>query len=278
MSSISSGRIEQDFSFLVGSSVFGDLHLSRVLEVGCGGRGDLARHLATVYDAVVAIDSDLDCVRMTESALTGLENVQVLQTDARATEFESSSFDAIVACRTLHFVCGVQSFLQEVDRLLKPGGRLIVLNYPLFEVKTAGGNGATMDRQLEGVVSAFCGEAFKEELSAYWSDQVAENFCRFSDPDRRTGRPLLPGYSSEVFSVTIKKVRNVLDLPALLLDSAVCRQFVNKHGEEEFKVRVWDLQRKILLILKREVEDVYFEEIDVMICTDFYIETSIKPH
>jgi SAM-dependent methyltransferase len=85
---------------------------AQVLEVGCGD-GDLARAVARLGYGIVAIDPQAPDGDIFEPV--SLE------------EFSGSGvFDAVVANRVLHHIPDLADALDNVARLLRPGGRLIV--------------------------------------------------------------------------------------------------------------------------------------------------------
>lgn len=99
---------------------------ARVLEVGCG-MGQLAARMNDELDAeVVAIDQS---ERMVE--LTRARGVDTRVGDAQALPFDDGEFDCAVAAWMLYHVPDVGRALDEIARVLRPGGRLVAAtNYP----------------------------------------------------------------------------------------------------------------------------------------------------
>ena len=93
-----------------------------VLEVGCG-RGELAVRVADELGAdVVAIDQS---ERMVELARAAGANARVA--DVQELPFDDSSFDCVVAAWMLYHVPDVDRGLAELERVLRPGGRLVAV-------------------------------------------------------------------------------------------------------------------------------------------------------
>ena len=98
----------------------------RVLEVGCGD-GRLARALGDLGYLVVAIDPAAP-----EGAIFQAVSLE---------EFaDPGPFDAVVASRSLHHIHDLPGGLSKLQRLLVPGGRLIIVEHAFdrLDERTAG--------------------------------------------------------------------------------------------------------------------------------------------
>ncbi|MGH2932904.1 MAG: class I SAM-dependent methyltransferase [Gaiellaceae bacterium] len=91
-----------------------------VLEVGCG-RGELAERMVHELGArVVALDQS---TRMVE--LTAARGVETIVGDVVDLPFLDGSFDCTVAAWMLYHASDLDRALEELRRVLRPGGRLI---------------------------------------------------------------------------------------------------------------------------------------------------------
>jgi SAM-dependent methyltransferase len=93
----------------------------RLLEVGCGD-GALAAALEAEGFALVAFDSDPDCV----------EAARARGVDARLAawpDFDGGRFDAILFTRSLHHVGDLEAGVAAAFGCLEPGGRVIVEDF-----------------------------------------------------------------------------------------------------------------------------------------------------
>lgn len=102
----------------------------RVLEVG-SGNGLLASELA--YDVgarghVSAVDVSTSMVAMAGELCRKLENVDTTTADAISLPFKDTSFDVATSVQCLCFVSDVPAALSEIYRVLRPGGRFVILD------------------------------------------------------------------------------------------------------------------------------------------------------
>mgnify|MGYP001065270285 CR=1 FL=1 len=106
-----------------------DFNGKKVLDVGCGNGYVLSKYAsegAKVYGVdITKAGIDLCEKRFEYLGLKGDFRVA----DAQALPFEDNTFDCVCSVGVLHHVPNTQRAIDEIYRVLKPGGRLIVMFY-----------------------------------------------------------------------------------------------------------------------------------------------------
>ena len=101
-----------------------------MLDIGCGGGATLKRLLGRSNDALVyGIDISQESVakaRRVNAQVLG-KQVFVSQGTAEKLPYEDKQFDLVTAVETVYFWPNLPGCLQEVSRLLKPGGKFAIL-------------------------------------------------------------------------------------------------------------------------------------------------------
>ncbi len=99
-----------------------------VVDFGCG-TGVLTVELARWARHVTAIDRSESALTKAraEAARQGLHNITFLAADLEHLPLERASVDLVVVSQSLHHVDSIEHVLAEGARVLKPGGRMVVL-------------------------------------------------------------------------------------------------------------------------------------------------------
>jgi SAM-dependent methyltransferase len=109
---------------------------ARVLDVGCG-EGQIARLLAR-EGARRVVGVDASAAQIAEAARLG-GGVAYVRGLASALPLPPGGFDAVVTCLVLEHVGDLDGALDEIARVLRPGGRFVMfVNHPLFQVPGSG--------------------------------------------------------------------------------------------------------------------------------------------
>lgn len=117
--------------------------LGDVIDIGCG-QGSLLKLLASRARRAVGVDIDADARQLARAELfvAGVENCSLRQGDMYALPFAAAEFDTVIVDDVLGAAERPTAALAEASRLLKPGGRLILL------AKSGGESAAALSREL----------------------------------------------------------------------------------------------------------------------------------
>lgn len=160
----------------------------RALDVA-GGTGDLARGMANQVgpDGLVVL-SDINASmlangrrRLVDAGI--IENVDFVQADAEALPFADASFHCVTIGFGLRNVTEKNKALAEMRRVLKPGGRLLVLE---FSKPVLPGLGPVYDAYSFKVLP-FMGKLVANDADSY--RYLAESIRKF--PDQETLRQMM---------------------------------------------------------------------------------------
>jgi len=112
----------------------GDAPLQAVLDLGAG-TGRMLELLAPRAVRAVGVDLSPDMLNLARARIEekGLRNVQLRQGDVYAPPVERGGYDLVVVHQVLHFLDDPGRALREAAGLLRPGGRLIVVDFAAHE-------------------------------------------------------------------------------------------------------------------------------------------------
>ncbi len=106
----------------------------RILDVGAGS-GWMSRELAARHN-VLAIDANAG-----PHGLAALPSAQrrflAVQAELEFLPLASSTFDLAIANASLHYTRHVETLLEKISRVLRPGGKLIVMDSPVYPTRAA---------------------------------------------------------------------------------------------------------------------------------------------
>jgi arsenite methyltransferase len=108
-----------------------------VLDLGCGAGTDLliAAEMAGPSGRVIGVDmttSMLDRVRSSAAAM-GLDNVELHESLIESLPLEEASVDVVISNGVIDLVPDKGAVFDEIDRVLRPGGRLQVADVIIHE-------------------------------------------------------------------------------------------------------------------------------------------------
>jgi len=105
----------------------------RVLDVGTG-MADTARFLLqhlSKHSHVVSLDPSEEVLTKARSTLSieDRRRIKLIQGSADELKFRNGSFDIVVSVMVMHHIEAVDKSIAEMSRVLKPEGRLIIVDY-----------------------------------------------------------------------------------------------------------------------------------------------------
>ncbi|KXF76792.1 ArsR family transcriptional regulator [Paramesorhizobium deserti] len=122
---VSESAVEAALKRIVGKTPF-----QSMLDVGTG-TGRLLELFSLLYVRGVGIDINRDMLTVARANLdrAGITNAQVRQGDVYALPVERESFDLVTIHQVLHFLEDPQAAIREAARALRPGGRLLIVDF-----------------------------------------------------------------------------------------------------------------------------------------------------
>lgn len=124
----SPGRTWQSLS----AGLAGLLRLGHVLDVGSGD-GAAAAYVARYCESLTCIDTSARMVEAAQERFAKLPHVRVQHADVHELPFSAGSFDAVLLFHTLTYAERPQRAVEECARVLRPGGRVVVLSLDKHE-------------------------------------------------------------------------------------------------------------------------------------------------
>jgi ubiquinone/menaquinone biosynthesis C-methylase UbiE len=102
----------------------------RGLDLACG-TGELLHRIAqeTTEAELVGIDLSAEMVDRARGKLADVSKALVQEADAHDLPFGDASFDVIVCANTFHYFTHPAQVLAEGHRVLRPGGRMVLLDW-----------------------------------------------------------------------------------------------------------------------------------------------------
>jgi arsenite methyltransferase len=100
----------------------------RILDIGCGPGFYVRELLDEIGNAgsIVAVDPSADMLTLAEQRCSGRGNVSFREGAANALPVDDSDVDAALSVQVMEYVADVPAALQELHRVLRPGGRALI--------------------------------------------------------------------------------------------------------------------------------------------------------
>lgn len=130
------GELEEKTNHIVGEdniriiqeSLSTEKDMGKTLELGCGN-GTYSAVLEKSADHLTATDFSDVMVEITKKRFAEKENVTVEKANCFELDYPENSFDTVFMANLLHVIPAPEKSLQEASRVLKKGGRFIIISY-----------------------------------------------------------------------------------------------------------------------------------------------------
>jgi ubiquinone/menaquinone biosynthesis C-methylase UbiE len=149
-----------------------ELHLlpgGVVLEVGCGPGVllDLLHERVTSDGSIHGLDLNPHFIQVAErrAELLGILNSTFSTGDCHELPYRDEMFDAIVGEKLLMHVAPLGPVIQELRRVLVPGGRLVVTDYDPFTILAAGPDPAVTARVMASAARVYASPLASRETA-----------------------------------------------------------------------------------------------------------------
>ena len=184
-----------------------------VLDVACGegyGSALLATRAATVIGADIAPSA----VEHARARYAAVANLEFRQADCAALPFADASFDAVVSFETIEHITAQEAFLDEIRRVLRPDG-LLILSCP-NKAEYTDRRGVTNEfhvRELyRAELAALIASRFAHAVwygqrpsfySVVWPEQGAEPLGEIFEVSEASATSVSPGHARPLYFIVI---------------------------------------------------------------------------
>ncbi len=104
-----------------------------ILDIACGKGASLfpARIKVGKYGKVIGIDLSPEMLKLIKLEINnrGFKNIEIYEMDAEELNFDSNTFDTIISGFSLFFLPNLKNALDEIHRVLKPGGVFVTSTF-----------------------------------------------------------------------------------------------------------------------------------------------------
>ncbi|WP_428027542.1 ArsR/SmtB family transcription factor [Altererythrobacter sp.] len=112
------------------SEALGDAPIGQMLDIGTG-TGRMAELFAPEAERIVALDKSLEMLKVARAKLQHLpaDQVELVQGDFTDLPFGADQFDTVLLHQVLHFALTPANALAEAGRVIRPGGRIAIVDF-----------------------------------------------------------------------------------------------------------------------------------------------------
>ena len=142
----------------------------RVLECACG-TGAISIFIAPVCKELIASDYSVGMLKQAKKKLKNYDNIDYRRVDITDIEAEDNSFDVVVAGNVIHLLPDPQRAMNELTRVCKDGGRLVIPTY----INGDEGTNKLAVKFLEKLGASFKCQFDAESYEKFFEDMGYEN-------------------------------------------------------------------------------------------------------
>jgi ubiquinone/menaquinone biosynthesis C-methylase UbiE len=177
-----------------------DLPKRKWLELGCG-TGHWTKVLLDLGFDVTAVDNSEAMLKIAHSKQ--LKNVQFLEADAARLPFPDASFSGIISITMLEFVDDLNEVINEIDRVLKPEGTLVL---GCLNEKSELGKNKNNDPVFKHA-HFFTQEEIKEMLDRFGNPRISEGVYFSPEFDLLDGTGKQPTTEPAFIAASVRKIK-----------------------------------------------------------------------
>jgi ubiquinone/menaquinone biosynthesis C-methylase UbiE len=194
----------------------------RALDVATGA-GHAALAIAPFVDTMVATDTSQRMLEVTaqEAERRGIGNLIAEYADAQDLPYENASYDLIVCRTAAHHFSEPMKFLSEAHRVLKPNGKLVV-------VDTTGSDDEEADDLIDKFERMRDGSHVRNYTKPAWR-RMAERAGFVVESEETVSKPLNAKEWLERQGVPLDTRVELIDM--ITLSQGWFREYLSPHGE-----------------------------------------------
>ncbi len=145
-----------------------------VLECACG-TGAISRTIAPKCRKLMATDFSVGMLKQAARNCRAFDNVRVRRADMTHLKCRDNRFDKVVAGNVIHLLDDPRAALKELERVCKPGGKIIVPTY----INASAGVNRKAVRLLELAGADFKRQYDMQSYRKFFADAGYENVAYF---------------------------------------------------------------------------------------------------
>jgi cyclopropane fatty-acyl-phospholipid synthase-like methyltransferase len=181
-----------------------------ILDAGCGIGGTvvyLARQYPNIRFTGITIDSDhIKIAKQFAKQKQVISNTEFIREDYLNSNFPSNFFDAIFALESINYTAHTKNFIQEMNRILKPGGKLVVIDGFRTNIQ--------LNPLLDKLYKKWCKKRVIPNITPSKKFKLylkSENFIKIKDTDHTSniGRSVIRAFLISIpylFSISFRRI------------------------------------------------------------------------